>query len=130
MSMLWVMTYFTNIDRATWSCLLPVAAHARTGADKADAWHGHAAGDQGSVDDVFCQTFTAGMPGLGETLIVPLCEGGADIAVTEDNRRQYVEAYMNFALDTSVHKQVDLQAQQTNATVHGCVAPSIHLYEV
>ena len=64
------------------------------------------AGKDGSVEDVFCQTFTAGMPGMGETLIVPLIPGGQDIVVTEDNRRQYVEAYQNFVLESSVHKQV------------------------
>lgn len=69
---------------------------------------GCVAGKDGSVEDVFCQTFTAGMPGMGETLVVPLIEGGEDISVTEDNRRQYVEAYMTFVLDTSVHKQVRL----------------------
>lgn len=85
----------------------------------------HDAGQDGSVEDIFCQTFTAGMPGLGETLIVPLCEGGEDILVTEDNRRQYVEAYQNFVLDTSVHKQVrhacSTHAAHTSSTLmHAC----------
>lgn len=61
---------------------------------------------EGSVSDVFCQSFTAGLPGFGEIMSVPLCENGDDIMVTEDNRRDYVELYINFVLNTSIHKQV------------------------
>ena len=55
--------------------------------------------------DVFCQTFTAGIPGLGEMISIPLVEGGDEIMVTEDNRRDYVELYIAFVLNTSIHKQ-------------------------
>ncbi|KAK9808350.1 hypothetical protein WJX73_005232 [Symbiochloris irregularis] len=82
-------------------------------------------GKDGSVEDVFCQTFTAGMPGMGETLVVPLIEGGEDISVTEDNRRQYVEAYMTFVLDTSVHKQFEAFAR---GFMMLCGGPAIHLF--
>ena len=56
--------------------------------------------------DVFCQSFTAGLPGFGEMMSLPLCENGDEIMVTEDNRRDYVELYINFVLNTSIHKQV------------------------
>ena len=56
--------------------------------------------------DVFCQTFTAGISGLGEIITVPLAEGGDEIMVTEDNRRDYVELYLNFVMNVSIHKQV------------------------
>ena len=36
----------------------------------------------GSVEDVFCQTFTVEVPGFGDTRVVPLKEGGADVPVT------------------------------------------------
>lgn len=61
---------------------------------------------EGSVADVFCQNFTAGISGLGEILTVPLAEGGEDIMVTEDNRRDYVELYLAFVMNVSIHKQV------------------------
>ena len=36
----------------------------------------------GSVEDVFCQRLTVEVPGFGDTRVVPLREGGADIPVT------------------------------------------------
>ena len=63
----------------------------------------------GSVEDVFCQTFTAGMPGIGEVRSVALAPGGEDIFVTEANRREYVEAYVEFYLTRSVHHQFEVR---------------------
>ena len=36
----------------------------------------------GSVEDVFCQSFTVEVPGFGDMRVVPLKEGGADVPVT------------------------------------------------
>lgn len=59
-----------------------------------------------SVEDVFCQNFTAGVPGIGETLTVPLKDDGEDIMVTEDNRREFVDLYVDYYLNNAIHKQV------------------------
>jgi len=64
----------------------------------------------GSVEDVFCQTFTAGMPGIGEVCSVALAPGGDDIYVTEANRREYVDAYVDFYLTRSVHHQFEVHS--------------------
>lgn len=56
---------------------------------------------------MFCQTFTAGLPGLGEPTEVALCPGGEALMVTEDNRRQFVDAYVNCVLSTAVHRQFE-----------------------
>ena len=61
---------------------------------------------EASVEDVFCQNFTAGVPGIGETLTVPLKDDGEDIMVTEDNRREFVDLYVDYYLNTAIHKQV------------------------
>lgn len=37
---------------------------------------------EGSVEDVFCQSFTVDVPGFGDMRTVPLKEGGADVPVT------------------------------------------------
>ena len=34
------------------------------------------------MEDVFCQSLTVEVPGFGDTRVVPLREGGADIPVT------------------------------------------------
>lgn len=36
----------------------------------------------GSVEDVFCQSLTVEVPGFGDSRVVPLREGGADVPVT------------------------------------------------
>ena len=55
---------------------------------------------------MFCQNFTAGLPGIGETISVPLKEDGDDTMVTEENRREYVDLFVDFHLNRSVNKQV------------------------
>lgn len=61
---------------------------------------------EGTVESVFCQNFTAGLPGIGETVSVALKEDGDDIMVTEENRREYVDLFVDFYLNGSVNKQV------------------------
>jgi hypothetical protein len=61
------------------------------------------------VEEVFCQTFTAGVPGIGEVRMEPLALGGEEIFVTEDNRREYVDAYVDFYLNRSVQRQFDVR---------------------
>ncbi len=50
-------------------------------------------------------TFTAGLPGIGEPVSMALCEDGDDVAVTVNNLREYVQAYADCILRTSVEKQ-------------------------
>jgi len=59
-----------------------------------------------NVEEVFCQNFTAGVPGIGETLTVPLKDDGEDVMVTEDNRREFVDLYVDYYLNAAIHKQV------------------------
>ena len=66
---------------------------------------------EGSVESVFCQNFTAGLPGIGETISVPLKEDGDDIMVTEENRREYVDVFVDFHLNRSVNKQVHISGK-------------------
>ena len=71
--------------------------------------HSMVAGE-GTVESVFCQNFTAGLPGIGETVSVALKEDGDDIMVTEENRREYVDLFVDFYLNSSVNKQVSCEA--------------------
>ena len=80
-----------------------------------DAW---SAAGPGSVEDVFCQNFTAGVPGIGETLTVPLKDDGEDIMVTEDNRREFVDLYVDYYLNNAIHKQVHAIAPVVWDTVY------------
>ena len=55
--------------------------------------------------DTFCLSFEAGVPGIGEPLSLALRGDGSE-PVTEDNRRAYVDAYVDCVLNASIHKQV------------------------
>ena len=58
-------------------------------------------------------TFTAGLPGIGEPVSMALCEDGDEVAVTINNLREYVQAYADCILRTSVEKQVGLLTPNT-----------------
>ena len=80
----------------------------------------------GSVEDVFCASFTAAAPGAtAGGADVELAPGGAAIPVTEDNRRAYVDAYVNHYLDASVTAQFEAFARGF-ATL--CGGPAIALF--
>lgn len=66
-------------------------------------------------------TFTAGLPGIGEPVSMALCEDGDDVAVTANNLREYVQAYADCILRTSVEKQVGL------CEVHFRAGPAVGL---
>lgn len=56
--------------------------------------------EEGSVEDVFCWTFAVNIPGIeGKVELLP---GGDDVAVTEDNRKKFVQLYIDFVLNFSV----------------------------
>ncbi len=71
------------------------------------------------MEQVFCQNFTASQQGVGEVLSVPLCEGGEDKMVTEENRREYVELYTNHVLNSSCHSQVPTSPPHTSMIAIG-----------
>ena len=56
------------------------------------------------MEDTFCLSFEAGVPGIGEPISLPLRGDGCE-PVTEDNRRAYVDAYVDCVLNSSIHKQ-------------------------
>ncbi len=63
----------------------------------------------GTIEDVFCQTFVVEVPAYGTTHTIPLKPGGEDIAVTEDNRQEFVDLYVKFWLHTSIENQFEVR---------------------
>ena len=62
------------------------------------------------MEEVFCQNFTVSKPSIGdEPQTLPLKEGGEDIMVTEENRREFVDLYIQYYLNHSIHKPVGLK---------------------
>jgi len=59
----------------------------------------------GDVESTFCRMFVYEYEWLGEEIAVELKEGGKEIAVTEENREEFVELYVKHLLDTSIQQQ-------------------------
>ena len=67
------------------------------------------------MEEVFCQTFTASVPGIGAPLELPLAPGGNAVFVTEDNRREFVDAYVDCLLSKAVHTQFEVEIDPSPA---------------
>ena len=59
----------------------------------------------GDVAETFCQDFVIQMDRYGETTNVPLCAGGEKRPVTNSNRREFVDLYVQHMLDFAVTRQ-------------------------
>ncbi|OCT48402.1 ubiquitin-protein ligase [Cladophialophora carrionii] len=62
---------------------------------------------EGDVEATFCRDFVAEMDRYGEIVQVPLCPGGEKRAVTNSNRREFVDLYVHYLLDTAVARQYE-----------------------
>ncbi len=59
------------------------------------------------VEDVFCRSFVAEFESWGELQAVELVPGGAEVAVTGENREEYVKLMVDFLLNTNVAAQFE-----------------------
>lgn len=62
---------------------------------------------EGDVQETFCYDFVAQIDRYGQPAAVPLCPGGEKRPVTNANRREFVDLYVQYLLDTAVHKQYE-----------------------
>ncbi|KAG5983401.1 hypothetical protein E4U55_008251 [Claviceps digitariae] len=62
---------------------------------------------EGDVESTFCLDFVIDTDKFGTTVQVPLCPGGERKIVTNSNRREYVELYIRYLLDTAVTRQFE-----------------------
>jgi E3 ubiquitin-protein ligase HECTD2 len=61
----------------------------------------------GDVESTFCLDFVIDVEKYGARVRVPLCPGGESKTVTNSNRREYVDLYVRYLLDTSVSRQFE-----------------------
>ncbi|OZJ03288.1 hypothetical protein BZG36_03753 [Bifiguratus adelaidae] len=61
----------------------------------------------GDVEEVFCRDFVGDYEAFGEIQQVPLIPNGQNIPVTNANRVDYVERYVNFILNDSIRDQFE-----------------------
>ncbi|KAI1101921.1 hypothetical protein F4804DRAFT_283440 [Jackrogersella minutella] len=62
---------------------------------------------EGDVQSTFCLDFVIEVEKYGTRNRVPLCPGGESKMVTNANRREYVDLYVRYLLDTSVTRQFE-----------------------
>ncbi|KAI5800062.1 ubiquitin-protein ligase E3A [Geopyxis carbonaria] len=62
---------------------------------------------EGDVQETFCRDFVAEIERYGEKILVPLCPGGENRPVTNYNRKEFVDLYVKYILDTSVNRQFE-----------------------
>ncbi|KUJ18244.1 HECT-domain-containing protein [Mollisia scopiformis] len=61
----------------------------------------------GDVENTFCRDFVADIERYGQTTQFPLCPDGEKRAVTNANRREFVDLYVRYLLDTAVTRQFE-----------------------
>ncbi|KAL2073382.1 hypothetical protein VTL71DRAFT_10706 [Oculimacula yallundae] len=61
----------------------------------------------GDVEATFCRDFVADVDRYGQAIQVPLCPDGEKKAVTNSNRREFVDLYVRYLLDTAVTRQFE-----------------------
>lgn len=61
----------------------------------------------GDVESTFSLDFVVESERYGTSTPVPLCDGGERRPVTNANRREYVDLYVRYVLDTSVKRQFE-----------------------
>ncbi|KAF2091978.1 HECT-domain-containing protein [Saccharata proteae CBS 121410] len=61
----------------------------------------------GDVEATFCRDFVAEVERYGTTQLVPLCPGGENKPVTNENRAEFVSLYVRYLLDGAVARQFD-----------------------
>ncbi|KAI1279696.1 hypothetical protein F5Y07DRAFT_357515 [Xylaria sp. FL0933] len=61
----------------------------------------------GDVQSTFCLDFVIDVERYGTRIRVPLCPGGEAKMVTNANRKEYVDLYVRYLLDTSIARQFE-----------------------
>ena len=61
----------------------------------------------GDVQETYCRDFVATVERYGTTVEVPLRPNGEGTPVTNENRHEFVDAYVRYLLDTAVVKQFE-----------------------
>ncbi len=62
---------------------------------------------EGDVETTFCRDFVAEVECYGQILQIPLCPKGETQPVTNSNRREFVDMYVHYLLDTAVARQYE-----------------------
>ena len=62
---------------------------------------------EGDVKETFCRDFVAEVERYGQVSQIPLCSNGENRPVTNSNRREFVDLYVRYLLETAVARQYE-----------------------
>lgn len=62
---------------------------------------------EGNVEETFCRDFVADVERYGQITQIPLCPNGKNRPVNNFNRREFVDLYVRYLLDTAVTRQFE-----------------------
>lgn len=62
---------------------------------------------EGDVETTFCRNFVAEIDRYGQVIQTPLCPDGENRPVTNGNRREFVDLYVHYLLDSAVSRQFE-----------------------
>jgi len=82
---------------------------------------------EGDVENDLGLTFQVMIDNFGHTTYVDLKEGGSEIAVTNENRQEFVDLYVNHYLNVSIAKQFDYFSRGFRMV---CDGPALRLFNV
>lgn len=60
---------------------------------------------EGNVEEDMCMNFQVSLEEYGDVKTCQLKENGENVSVTNDNREEYVELYLNWVLNAAVYHQ-------------------------
>ncbi|KDD76735.1 HECT ubiquitin-transferase [Helicosporidium sp. ATCC 50920] len=80
---------------------------------------------EGRVEDVFCQSFVVDVPSFGSVTSASLKPDGEALPVTDENRREFVDLYVDFWLNRSIHVQFEAFAK---GFLMLCGGPALQLF--
>ena len=82
------------------------------------------------VEDVFCLNFSVTDEAFGETMTHELKPNGENIAVTKENRQEYVDLYCDYLLNKSVDRLYEAFHEGFHKVCGGRVLDLFHAHEL
>jgi len=67
----------------------------------------HSTRSENDITDVIDETFTTSEDRFGELVTIELKPGGADIAVTEENKKDYLDAVVEYRISKRIKDQFE-----------------------
>ena len=62
--------------------------------------------EEGALEEILCRTFTIDMIQYGDTVTFDLVPNGKEIYVTKENRRDFVDKYIEYLFEKQCEKQI------------------------